>query len=489
MLPDKARQRATPPASAAELPQPTPEAFDQREQDRPATPIGQEQEGDILNPLGNPFKNMASAITAQRKAGEGFEIVRVAKGLVMRQKESDVQDATPATAAQSTAAPVQEAPEVGGVPAEAQDVPGAGSAAVEADGVEPQAFEYAGLKVYPTRTRGVDGKPEMRWAVQLPENRDTGKALGDTLHRTPEEAKAEAELIVRRAEKQKKDRAELAARDAAATEEAAKRKEANKGKTLQDMRADATLDKQTRDEDGKPVPEADPQKAGIVWTDAELRERFNLDDKQRGLYREFRKAVDKSLTDLVVSDMIRFGGKDVEAVAQQAREAGSVSKARDILTNHIADLTEQEPERAGVLLDTGATIGDKAGHAYEMMRKGYAPLTRFGHYTLDVTQDGERVWIVKPGENSNRGKGITVHSEWEGLRRWVAGEIGGENNPRKTLIVQKYISRPLLYHRRKFDIRCYILITTVNGRLKGYWYNDGYIRTSSEEYEIGRAHV
>lgn len=35
---------------------------------------------------------------------------------------------------------------------------------------------------------------------------------------------------------------------------------------------------------------------------------------------------------------------------------------------------------------------------------------------------------------------------------------------------------------RKFDIRCYILLTTVNGILKGYWYADGYIRTSSEEY-------
>lgn len=34
-------------------------------------------------------------------------------------------------------------------------------------------------------------------------------------------------------------------------------------------------------------------------------------------------------------------------------------------------------------------------------------------------------------------------------------------------------------NNRKFDIRCYILLTTVNGILKGYWYKDGYIRTSS----------
>lgn len=37
---------------------------------------------------------------------------------------------------------------------------------------------------------------------------------------------------------------------------------------------------------------------------------------------------------------------------------------------------------------------------------------------------------------------------------------------------------------RKFDIRCYILLTTVNGILKGYWYKDGYIRTSSVQYNL-----
>ena len=39
-------------------------------------------------------------------------------------------------------------------------------------------------------------------------------------------------------------------------------------------------------------------------------------------------------------------------------------------------------------------------------------------------------------------------------------------------------------NNRKFDIRCYLLVTTVNGILKGYWYKDGYIRTSSEEYSL-----
>jgi hypothetical protein len=50
------------------------------------------------------------------------------------------------------------------------------------------------------------------------------------------------------------------------------------------------------------------------------------------------------------------------------------------------------------------------------------------------------------------------------------------------MVVQKYMEDCFLIDNRKCDFRCYILITTVNGILKGYWYNDGYIRTSSEEY-------
>jgi hypothetical protein len=55
---------------------------------------------------------------------------------------------------------------------------------------------------------------------------------------------------------------------------------------------------------------------------------------------------------------------------------------------------------------------------------------------------------------------------------------------RRSVIVQKYMENCFLVYNRKFDIRCYILITTVNGCLKGYWYNDGYIRTSSEEFNL-----
>lgn len=104
------------------------------------------------------------------------------------------------------------------------------------------------------------------------------------------------------------------------------------------------------------------------------------------------------------------------------------------------------------------------------------------------------MWIVKPGENSNRGNGIQVWSSLAEInsivKNWrprqdtnnvdIATKV--EDQQRQTFIVQKYIDRPLLINRRKFDIRVYGLLTSINGYLKGYFYEDGYIRTSSKEY-------
>ena len=42
----------------------------------------------------------------------------------------------------------------------------------------------------------------------------------------------------------------------------------------------------------------------------------------------------------------------------------------------------------------------------------------------------------------------------------------------------------MLINKRKFDIRCYSLITSINGNLKGFFFRDGYLRTSSKEFSI-----
>lgn len=52
------------------------------------------------------------------------------------------------------------------------------------------------------------------------------------------------------------------------------------------------------------------------------------------------------------------------------------------------------------------------------------------------------------------------------------------------LIVQEYLKNIMLINGRKFDIRVYMLQLTIQGRIKYYFYEEGYIRTSSEFYDL-----
>lgn len=90
----------------------------------------------------------------------------------------------------------------------------------------------------------------------------------------------------------------------------------------------------------------------------------------------------------------------------------------------------------------------------------------------------QNVWIVKPGEFSNRGNGITVCQTLD--------EISAIVKPisEKSYIIQKYIENPLLVNKRKFDIRCYAMISSINGVIQGYFYLDGYLRTTSKEFTM-----
>eukprot|EP00347_Sterkiella_histriomuscorum_P023784 403333401 len=89
----------------------------------------------------------------------------------------------------------------------------------------------------------------------------------------------------------------------------------------------------------------------------------------------------------------------------------------------------------------------------------------------------------EPGENTNRGNGINVSSNLNEIKNLVQ-KANSNAKKEKTYIIQKYIDNPLLINSRKFDFRCYGVMTSMNGFLKGYFYEDAYIRTSCKEYDI-----
>lgn len=91
--------------------------------------------------------------------------------------------------------------------------------------------------------------------------------------------------------------------------------------------------------------------------------------------------------------------------------------------------------------------------------------------------------IVKPGENANRGCGISMAYN---LKETVSCALNLLRDRKGTncVIVQYYITNPLLYRKRKFDIRCYGLVVRFSGRTLYFWYKDGYARTSSFEFSV-----
>lgn len=110
----------------------------------------------------------------------------------------------------------------------------------------------------------------------------------------------------------------------------------------------------------------------------------------------------------------------------------------------------------------------------------------FRTFEVFIDEQGKRLanlWIVKPGENSNRGNGICVCNTFEEVKEIVkslpVSAIG-----QKTYIIQKYIENPFLVHKRKFDIRCFALVTGFNGVIQGYFFTEGYLRTTSKPFSL-----
>jgi 5-formaminoimidazole-4-carboxamide-1-beta-D-ribofuranosyl 5'-monophosphate synthetase len=75
-----------------------------------------------------------------------------------------------------------------------------------------------------------------------------------------------------------------------------------------------------------------------------------------------------------------------------------------------------------------------------------------------MRDDIDLIWILKPGENTNRGKGIFLSKDEHEIKTFLESSIN------QKIIIQKYIINPLLINKRKFDIRMYGLVHIVEGK-------------------------
>ncbi|CAI2373825.1 unnamed protein product [Moneuplotes crassus] len=103
---------------------------------------------------------------------------------------------------------------------------------------------------------------------------------------------------------------------------------------------------------------------------------------------------------------------------------------------------------------------------------------------------GKNFWILK-ATNLNRGRGIHVFNSLESLKALIHEQWNCSENPDpkerssgKTsvmMIIQKYIEKPLLIHKRKFDIRVWVFVSSAG---KCYFFKEGYLRTSGSEFTL-----
>ncbi len=133
--------------------------------------------------------------------------------------------------------------------------------------------------------------------------------------------------------------------------------------------------------------------AGIVWTDDELASMFNLAPAQIALYREFRAAVDRSLDTMARADMLRFAGEDVRFLRDPVMEAETLREAASLIVMNLSEQANAQPDRAEQLMATGQGVMDRMQKVLKLQATGYAPLSRFGKYTVDVVVDGNREYF------------------------------------------------------------------------------------------------
>ena len=88
--------------------------------------------------------------------------------------------------------------------------------------------------------------------------------------------------------------------------------------------------------------------------------------------------------------------------------------------------------------------------------------------TINQYKNNDTLWIVKPFSNC-QGKGIF-------LTKSISSIPFGQR-----LIVSKYITNPYLINNKKFDLRIYVLLTSLHP-LRIYRYNDGLVRFCVNKY-------
>ena len=92
------------------------------------------------------------------------------------------------------------------------------------------------------------------------------------------------------------------------------------------------------------------------------------------------------------------------------------------------------------------------------------------------TKYSKRSFILKPTDRGE-GNGIVVMDNYQNLAHWKTDYPDNDE-----VVVQTYLPNPLLISQRKWDMRTYVLVTSISP-LRVYMYRDGLVRFASSKYD------
>ena len=150
----------------------------------------------------------------------------------------------------------------------------------------------------------------------------------------------------------------------------------------------------TRGKDGSLVKTDDVDAAGVVFTDAELKGRFGLTPAQIELYRQARAAIDRSIDTTARADILRLAGRDFAHLRQAVMDAPDLRAAAAQVVEAMQEVMQGDAKRREAMRGAIEAAQERVQTAQALMQRGYAPLTRFGRYTLDVVDaQGQRQYF------------------------------------------------------------------------------------------------
>ncbi len=93
----------------------------------------------------------------------------------------------------------------------------------------------------------------------------------------------------------------------------------------------------------------------------------------------------------------------------------------------------------------------------------------------------KNIWLLKPS-NLNRGRNIILCENLNKIEKEI--NIIKKNKQFQYLLLQKYIENVLLYNKRKFDIRIWVLIIFINNKIECFYFKEGHLKSSTENYNL-----